>query len=707
MAKDFLLEIGTEEIPAGYLNAALHQLQKDFTALLTAENIQAVKITTLGTPRRLALIATGVEEKQADQHNEVTGPPKSVAYDERGNLTQAAIGFAKKQNIKPQLLKLKKTEKGEYLCFSQTKKGRPTRDILLQEMPALVQKLYFPKTMRWQAGNLRFARPLRYLVALWGSQVLKIKVGDITAGNKSRGHLILANNKEIVIKSIPGYVKTLARAKVIVSQEERKKIIESQLDKLSKNKGQIEPDLANYDLLDTVTNLTEFPTAVMGTFDEKYLNLPVEVLITCMRHHQKYFSLVTAKGKLAPYFIGVSNGDPKANAVVRAGYERVLAARLEDAEFFYKVDTQAHLEENVEKLKGVTFQEKLGSLYNKTERVIKLSEYICAQLPFTSYNLNDVRRTALLSKADLVTEMVKEFPELQGIIGREYALKYSEKDEVAQGIYDHYLPLSISGPLPKTINGSIVSLADKMDTIVSDFAIGLIPDSSGDPFGLRRQAQGIIRILLDNHWNFSLFELIEKEIRILKESGIAVVDTGELLNKVWKFFRERIEYIFGFEPYKLAYDEIAAALDVGYSEVDHTLKRAQALQELRPLPDFEPITAGFKRANNILKQARDKKLLGEGEKLDETRLVEEAEKKLYHKFMEIKAETEQYLGKGNYTEALRRLVSLRPDIDTFFEQVMVMVEDRQLMTNRLMLLKEVTGLFQLIADISKLVISAA
>ncbi len=707
MAKDFLLEIGTEEIPAGYLNAALHQLNKDFSALLIAENIPCGKITVLGTPRRLTLIATGIAEKQPDQHNEVTGPPKSVAYDAHDNLTQAAIGFAKKQNIKPQQLKLKKTEKGEYLCFSQTKKGRPTKDILLQEMPSMIQKLYFPKTMRWQADNLRFARPLRYLVALWGNQTLKIKVGSITAGNKSRGHLILANNKEIVITSIPGYVKTLARAKVIVSQEERKKIIEGQMEKLAKNKGQVETDLANYDLLDTVTNLTEYPTAVMGTFDVKYLNLPVEVLITCMRHHQKYFSLVTGKGKLAPYFIGVSNGDPKANAVVRAGYERVLAARLEDAEFFYKVDTQAHLEENVEKLKGVTFQEKLGSLYNKTERVIKLSEYICAQLPFTCYNLAEVRRTALLCKADLVSEMVKEFPELQGIVGREYAKLYQEKEEVSSGIYEHYLPLSATGLLPRTVTGGIVSVADKLDTIVSDFAIGLIPTSSADPYALRRQAQGIIRILLDQKWNFSLFELIEKEIRILRETGITINDTGELLNKAWKFFRERLEYILGQEPYQLSYDEIAAVLDVGYSEVYNTLQRTQAVHALRHLPDFEPIAAGFKRANNILRQARDKKLLTEGNFLNEAKLVDEAEQQLYQKFTQIKGEVEKALAEGQYEQALKELVSLRAAIDRFFEKVMVMVEDRELMNNRLTLLKEIAGLFLRIADISKLVVKTA
>ncbi len=702
MAKEFLLEIGTEEIPAGYIAEALPLVEKDFKSFLLTSRIAVEDIKVWGTPRRLVIMIRGMSEKQQDQKTEITGPPKQVAYDANGNLTPAGLGFAKKQNIKPQALSIKKTEKGEYLCAVLSQKGQNTDKILAAFLPQFITSIYFPKTMRWENRQVRFARPVRWLLCLWGKQVLKFKLGELSTGNKTRGHLILTGNKEAVVKNNTGYEKTLNQLKVIVDPLKRQARIKSELERVTKGKGQLHADEI---LLSIVTNLTEYPTAILGKFDQRYLNLPAEVLVTCMRHHQKYFTLQDSQGNLLPYFVGISNGDPKAAGVVREGYERVLSARLEDAEFFYKVDTESSLAEKVEKLKGVVFQEKLGSLYSKSERVIKLSEHISSQLPFTSYNLADVQRTALLSKADLVTEMVKEFPELQGVIGREYALKYNEKDEVARGIYEHYLPLSITGPLPKTTNGSIVGIADKMDTIISDFAIGLVPDSSGDPYGLRRQAQGIIRILLDNHWNFSLFELIQKEIRILKESGIPVVDTGELLNKAWKFFRERIEYIFGFEPYKLAYDEIDAALDIGYSEVYNTLKRAQSLHDLRPLPDFEPITAGFKRANNILKQARDKKLLGEGEKLDESRLVEEAEKKLYHKFVEIKTEAEQYLSKGNYTEALRRLVTLRPDIDTFFDQVMVMVEDRQLMTNRLMLLKEIVGLFQRIADISKLVIS--
>ncbi|MBI5554325.1 MAG: glycine--tRNA ligase subunit beta [Elusimicrobia bacterium] len=694
MAKDFLLEIGTEEIPTGYISEALPQMEKDFRSFLATSKIDFKDLKVWGTPRRLVIIARGIAEKQQDQRTEITGPPKQVAYDANGNLTPAGIGFAKKQNIKPQSLTIKKTEKGEYLCAVLSQKGQHTDKIMAAFLPQFITSIYFPKTMRWETRQLRFARPVRWLLCLWGKQVLKFKLGELSTGNKTKGHLILTGNKEIAIKNIALYEKSLNQINVIADPEKRKARIKAELIRVTKGKGRLHEDDT---LLSVVTNLTEYPTAILGKFDRRYLNLPAEVLITCLRHHQKYFTLVDSQDRLLPYFVGISNGDPKAASGIREGYERVLSARLEDAAFFYKIDTETHLEEKVEKLRGVVFQEKLGSLYGKIERVIKLSESIASQIPFTTYNLADVRRTALLCKADLVTEMVKEFPELQGIIGKEYALKYNEKEEVSQGLYEHYLPLSMTGQLPRTANGAIVSIADKMDTIVSDFAIGLIPDSSGDPYGLRRQAQGIVRILIANQWNFSLFELIEKAIRILKESGIEVVNTGELLNKVWKFFRERIEYIFGYEPYKLAYDEIAAALDVGYSEVHNTLKRAQALQELRPLPDFEPIAAGFKRANNILKQARDKNLvdevLDEGEKLDEGRLAEEAEKQLYRKFIEIKAEAEQYLGKGDYTEALRRLVSLRPDIDTFFNKVMVMVEDRQLMTNRLMLLKEIAGLF--------------
>jgi glycyl-tRNA synthetase beta chain len=706
MAKDLLLEIGTEEIPAGYIPAALRQLQNDLAALLEREKVAHGAITVWGTPRRLAILAAGVAEKQPDIKTEVTGPPKQIAYDADGNLTAAGMGFAKKQNVKPTELKLKKTEKGEYLCVSFSQKGRLTKQVLAAALPQLVQSLYFPKTMRWESGGLRFARPLRYLLCLWGDSTLAFKLGSLSSSNRTRGHLILAGNREAAVKTPAAYVKTLAKLKVIVDQAERKKIIESQINKLAAKKGKIEQDLANYDLLETVTNLTEYPTAIMGRFDDKYLNLPKEVLITCMRHHQKYFSLTDGKGKLLPYFIGISNGDPRSAAIIREGYERVLAARLNDAEFYYKVDTQAHLEENVEKLKGVTFQEKLGSLFQKTERIMKLSEYICSQLPFTCYNLAEVRRAALLCKADLVSEMVKEFPELQGIMGREYAKLYNEKAEVGDAIFEHYLPLSVTGLLPRTVPGAMVSIADKMDTIIGDFLIGLVPTSSADPYALRRQAQGIIRIMLDQKWNFSLFELIEKEIRILRESGLEVSDSGDLLNKAWKFFRERLEYILGLEPYNLAYDEIAAVLDAGYSEVHNTLKRAQAIHALRHLPDFEPIAAGFKRANNILRQARDKKLLIEGNTLDEGKLSEEAEKLLHQNFTRVKAEVEKLLAAGEFELALKELVSLRESIDRFFEKVMVMVDDRDLLNNRLTLLKDIAGLFLRIADFSKLVISS-
>lgn len=702
MAKDLLLEIGTEEIPAGYIAACLHQLPYDFTRFLQGKKIDFSQIDTWATPRRLVLMAREVAEKEPDQVSEVVGPPKHVAYDQDGNLSPAAFGFAKKQNIKTEALILKKTERGEYLCAVSSKKGRHTDKVLQEYLPQFIKALYFPKTMRWNDTDFVFARPVRWLLCLWGEKVLRFKVGELATNNKTRGHFILTDNKEVAIKHINSYEKTLAKLSVIVDPQERKLKIQQGLQKVIKMRGKLKED---QELLDIVTNLTEFPTPILGNFDDKYLNLPKDVLITCMRHHQKYFSLVDSRGKLLPYFVGVSNGARESTQTIRAGYQRVLSARLEDAEFFYKVDTQSHLEEKVEKLKGVVFQEKLGTLYNKVERIIHLSEYICSQLPFTCYNLNDVRRTALLCKADLVTEMVKEFPELQGVMGREYAKFFNEKEEVCQGIYEHYLPNSVAGAAPATIPGSIVGIADKLDTILSDFCIGIIPTSSGDPYGLRRQAQGIVNIMLERQWNFSLLELIEKEIRILKESQIEVADTGDLINKTWKFFRERIEYIFGSDPWKLPYDTVAATLDVGFSEVSRALKRGLALNKMRKLPDFEPIAAGYKRANNILKQAQEKQLLSADLILQENKLLDETEKNLYEKFTRVKAEVEKLLPEGDFEHILQELVSLRGVIDKFFDKVMVMTDDRELRNNRLMLLKEIVGLFLRIADFSKLVVS--
>lgn len=703
MAKDFLLEIGTEEIPAGYIPSVMKQMAGEFRKFLEQNKITVQEIKVWGTPRRLALLAAGLGEKGQDQVTEILGPPQHIAFDEKGKLSPAGFGFAKKQNVNPDSLIVKMTDKGEYLCVALSQKGQKTDKLLKEFLPRLISVLYFPKTMRWEKHNLKFARPMRWLLCVWGNQVVRFKVGDIQSDNKTYGHSILTKNKMITVRTMAAYEGALKKAFVIVDPEKRKQRILEYIKTAAQKFGIVKND---NELLQIVTYLTEYPTPILGKFDQKYLTLPVQVLITCMRHHQKYFSLVDNKGKLLPYFSGVSNGDSKSVRIIRDGYERVIGARLEDAEFFYKVDAKSHLEEKVEKLRGVVFQEKLGTLYAKMERIKTLSEYICSQLPFTCYNLEDVRRTGLLCKADLVTEMVKEFPELQGVMGREYARVFREKEDVCQGIYEHYLPLSVGGGLPKTSCGAIVSIADKMDTIVSDFAIGLIPTSSEDPYALRRQAQGVISILLSQDWHFSLFELLEKELRILRESNIEIINGAEVINNVWRFFRERIEYLFTIEPFNLSYDEIAAVLAVGFSDVPATLKRGQALHTLRTLPDFEPITAGFKRANNILKQARDKHLLpDQPASLDVQKLKEEAEQKLQARVVEISHGVNQLVQSMDYEGALRSLVELRPCIDEFFDQVMVMVDDRELMQNRLLLLKEITELFLKIADISKLVIA--
>ena len=698
MPEDLLLEIGCEEIPAGYINPALEQMRNLATRLLTEQTIKFKDISVFATPRRLVLYVEKVAEKQEDISYEVLGPPKKVAYDNDGIPMQAAVGFARSQGIGVKDLKVKKTERGEYIVALVKKNGRSVKDVLPEVFHKIIINIGFPKTMRWLDEDIYFARPIRWILALWGGKVVKFNLGPIKSGNKSYGHFIFSP-KKLLIKHAEDYKVTLKNNYVMVDQNERRKIITEHIDKLVSKKGA--KLLKDEALIDIVINLVEYPTVICGSFKKTYLSLPKEVLVTSMRTHQKYFSLVDDKDNLLPFFITVKNGPSQYIDIVIEGNEHVLDARLADAEFFFEQDRKKSLESKLQELKNVVFQEELGTLYDKTERVIKLSEYICGQLSSETSNILNIKRIAQLCKCDLVTEMVKEFPELQGVMGKVYAGISGEDKVIAYGIYEHLLPLTGEGALPHYLEGAIVGIADKIDTIVGDFAVGLIPTGSQDPYGLRRQAQGIVRIILDKRLNISLEKLIDKGIQQI-ETRYKIQDSGKIKDQVLQFFRDRIENIFSGED--IRYDELNSVLDVGFDNIVNACSRTNAIHKLRKLKDFEPIISSFKRAKNILKQTSTKGINPEELSLREDLLKEQQEKDLYEKLQKTKQEILNLIKDSNYERALNELVILREPIDAFFDNVMVMDKDANIRDNRLALLQEIISLFLRIADFSKIVV---
>ena len=702
MANDLLLEIGTEELPATYIEPALEQMEGATKKLFSEERIAFEEIKTYATPRRLILFMKEVANKQDDLVLEVLGPAKKAAFDSQGNPTKAAIGFAKSQGVRVEDLLSRKVEKGEYVFALKREPGRATSKVLPKILKQIIIGISFPKSMRWPQSDIRFARPIRWIVALYGTKTVNFSLGKLKAGRLTRGHGFLSS-KPIMVKSIVKYEELLKNNFVIMDQEKRKKTIEKGIsDAIRKTKGRL---LEDNELLNEVNYLLEYPTAVLGHFDEKYLKLPREVLITCLKHHLKYFSVLDSGGKLLPYFVGLRDGISEYMENVRQGYERVLRARLEDAEFFFQHDTKRKLDENVEKLKGVVFQEELGTLYDKTQRVIKLSEVI-AGLSNANCKKSTLRRISLLCKADSVSEMVGEFPELQGIMGREYARISGEEKIVADGIYEHHLPLSGSGELPRSIEGAIVSIADKVDTITGDFCVGFIPSGSQDPYGLRRQAQGVIRIILNKKLTSPLDTLVDEALGLLKKvahfSHQRLAEISKVKNQILQFFRQRLEAVL--TEMGISYDEIEATLVVSFSDVVDSELRARSIHELQGSRDFEPIIIAFKRAKNILKQAEERKIRVVSSQFNEKKLKEVEEKKLWEGFNKIEKETEKFLKKKDYQKALEKLVSARKLVDDFFDKVMVMVEDKKLRDNRLALLSRIVDLFCKIADFSKIVV---
>ena len=632
MSLPFLLEIGTEEIPDWMIIPALNNLQDMFQALLD-QHVLGGKVTAVdATPRRLVLRAEGLLDRQADVEELVLGPPTSVG-------AGAAAGFAKKMGTTADQLGKQSTAKGEYFSFAKRTQGQATSAVLARELPNLILKIQWPKTMYWNDKATRFIRPIRWLVALLGDAVVPFEIAGVKSGNITFGHRILG--KPSISVTIQDFEDQLRTNGVILSANERREKIEAGIS------VRIKPDP---DLLHTLTYITEFPTPILGSFDRSYLDLPQEVLVTVMRHHQKYLSVEDADGKLAPHFIAVMNTNADPDGLVRHGNERVLRARFNDARFFWDQDQKKALTARLEDLKTVTFQAKLGSYYDKTMRVVELVK-----------QLGGDERAALLCKCDLTSDMVKEFTDLQGIVGGLYAQAQGEPEDVWRAIYDHYKPLSMEDQIPSTAAGRILSLADKYDTLVECLKVGMTPTGSRDPFGLRRAAQGIVRIIVEG--------------RVTSAPPLE----GE-------FLRDRVEYYFR-DVRGFAYDEVRACMAAGWADLLELETRLVRVQAVRLTPDFEPIAASFKRIKNILKQAQF------SDSTFHANLLEPGpERDLY----------EAILGtQGQPLES--RIGPLRPKVDLFFDKVLVNAPDPNIRLNRLALLHNLLTEFSDLADFSEIV----
>jgi len=685
MAKDLFLEIGCEEIPAGFVPKAMVDMEALMRRELESARLEFGEIVTLGTPRRLVLAVKGIADRQPDAELTAMGPAKSVAYDKEGKPTRAAEGFARGQGIEVSQLTLVMTEKGEYLAAKKSEVGRDTADLLPEMLPRLMGAIPFKKSMRWADLEVRFARPIHWIVALFDGMVVPFSFGNIETGSVSRGHRFMANTT-FAVRDFAHYLEECERHFVIPDPEKRKEIIRREIERVAQQAGgSVLPDES---LLEQVSFLVEYPSAVHGTFSEDFLVVPREVLITSMREHQRYFSLVDGKGKLLPGFITINNTLTDDPQVVVKGNERVLRARLSDARFFFDEDHKVRLDARVESLKGIVYQAKLGTSYEKMERFRELAQGVAGRLnPAVS---EKVYRAATLCKADLVTGMVGEFPEVQGIMGREYALHDGEDAAVANAIAEHYLPTQAGGELPASDIGAFVSLADKMDTICGCFSVGLIPTGSADPYALRRSALGIINIILEKGYREPLSDLIRRSLALLLPK--ATRPPEEVHRDVLEFFRGRFVNLMAD---RFPADAVDAVVSVSFDDLVEAGAKIAALAEFRNRSDFAALAVAFKRVCNIVKEGVDAPVSAE-------LFQDPAEAELHESLKQVAGKVEAALSGADYLAALTEIATLKPGVDLFFEKVMVMAEDERVRGNRLALLTGIARLFGRLADFSRL-----
>ncbi|HJU06053.1 MAG TPA: glycine--tRNA ligase subunit beta [Nitrospiraceae bacterium] len=697
--QELLFEIGTEELPYQFVPMAIAGLRESAERLFKEQRLAHGALRTLGTPRRLVLVVEGLAGRQTPVVKEVMGPSKAVAFDSTGMPTKAGLGFAAAQGLKAEELDVRQTPKGEYVYAMKRDPGREAIAVLGELLPVLIGSLSFPKSMRWNAEGIRFARPIRWLLALFGGEVVPAQFGGLTAGNRTRGHRFLGSGASmaqwLAVKDFKSYVSVLARHGVVPDQEQRRTIILNELADLSTSAhGILHRD---DELLEQAIYTVEYPHAILGTFNQQYLEVPKDVLMTAMKEHQGFFSLTADSGALLPAFISVTNMKLPEMQLIREGNERVLAARLADAKFFFDEDRKVTLADRVNKLKGVTFHQKLGTLYQKTERMTTLIDRLADGLA----DREACRRAARLSKADLLTGLVGEFPTLQGLMGGEYARHDGERAEVSRAVGEHYLPKAMESGLPGTREGQLLSLTDRLDTIVAFFHVGIVPTGSEDPLGLRRHALAIVRLILEGKLTLNLAEAVRYAKDLVTAQGFKEVGTADPLD----FLAERLRY-YGRMTYGLRDDVMDAVLipatrtaqETGFDLLD-LLARMRALQAMTTRAEFDPLMVGFRRAHRIVEKEKWTR-----DAIDPARFQHQAETELQKVVSDAQKRIGTALERGDYATALDALVEMKPAIDGFFDGVLVNAEDEVLRSNRLSLLYAVDRIFLNFADFSHIVV---
>lgn len=695
MVLDFLIEVGCEEIPAQYVEPLLVQLGQKFREVLARNALEFEKLDEFATPRRLILHVPALSSSQPDRTEVATGPPVSVGLDENLQPTQAAVGFARKFGVTAAELIRFNTEKGDYLGYKNKLPGKSAREILGREIPALFESLELPKTMHWEASGYMFVRPIRWVLCLLGNEVLDLILADVRSGSTTYGHRILSGNSPLRCNDFAGYEAGLLENGVVFDHRIRGKQIEEMLSAAAaKAGGRLVPDP---NLLHTVVHLNEHPTVVCGIFDSTYLGIPREVLVTVMRQHQKYFSLQDENGCLLAKFLAVVDSKTAHHSTIVRGHERVLRARLADADFFWKQDRKLKLEDRVERLKQIVFQAELGTLYEKTRRVGQLSLFMATQLGMSDLK-GDLILAAHLFKTDLTTEMVKEFTNLQGIMGGLYAKAENLPPTVAEAIYDHYAPIGLEDASPRNMAGAILSISDKLDSVVAAFSIGNVPTGSRDPLGLRKQTIGIAKILLDKGLSISMRKLVHRSFKLLGRFTRRSFE--ETYFDYESFFKERLKYIFREQGYR--YDEINAIVAGGVDNPVDCWERLKAISLMRASEDFASLATSFKRIKNILVKAGAS--LTDPSPVTPSLFQQEEERTLYLTVDKIRPKIWKLARSGQYSRVFDLMAGLRPQVDQFFEKVLVMAEDPILQKNRLGIIGSLLQIFLAVADISEIVV---
>jgi len=686
MKGELLFEIGTEEVPAGYIAPAIRELKNILAEKLAENDLSFSAILTAATPRRLAVAVQDLPDRQPDRVDEILGPPKKAAFDAAGNPTKAALGFAASRGVAVDSLTVVTTEKGEYLMARVERTGQPTREILAQVLPECVTTLSFPKSMRWGSGSIHFARPIQWLLAILNGEPVPFTLDGLESTTATRGHRFMAP-EEIQVRDFADYLEQLKTRHVVADPRERKELLLAEVAQAAARVGG-EP-LADDELAETVTWLVEEPHAICGRFEPRFLDLPKDVLITSMREHQKYFAVVDDKGRLMPHFVAVNNTLVKDERLGAEGHERVIRARLEDALFFFNEDRKIKLADRVERLSGVVFQAKLGTMLEKTKRLTTLATLLANTL--APEEVDTVRRASQLAKADLLTEMVGEFPSLQGIIGREYALLDGEEPSVAQAIAEHYLPVRAGGQLPSTPAGAVVAIADRLDTLAGCFGIGEKPTGTADPFGLRRQALGLIHITEAKGFRYSLSQWITEALSLYGDK--LTVDLATAQAELIDFIRGR--FTNDLTGQNIPVEAVEAVTSVAFDDLVDARRRIMALAAISGQKSFTLLAGAFKRVNNILKGHSPGTV-------NETLLELPAERDLFRAIQETSEAVAPYLAANDYDKALTIILRMKEPVDRFFDDVMVMADDPQLKANRLALLGEVARLFLAIGDFSRM-----